>query len=155
MVLAALSGGGVGVGLTAPRQAKADRLLQRLRHDGSCDRMAPLLEAGEVLLEQYVGDIVEKTGECGPIARGALHIAATQKVLHTFFFELGLDAVRQDKAADAFQCFRFSNDCGDRSRTNSLAAQALAVQISRTKPVAGGDPLEGFCAPVVEAVPGE
>ncbi len=120
------------------------RLLRRLRFDGTTDLLAPYLEAGEALLEGFVGEVAQTAGECGPIAHSVAHTAAAQKALSVAFYDLGL-AEKDPK--EAIRLFRFSADLADRSRANMLAALDLSVRIARTKPVSPGDPLAAFTVP--------
>lgn len=134
----------MAIGLSPGRAAKASRLLTRLRSEGATDKLKPLLEAGEVLLEQFVGDVVATAGECGPVSRAIMHTAAWQKSMSVLYADA---AAAETDPKEAIRMVRLAADLGDRSRANTLAAQALAVQIARTRPMLPGDPLAAYDVP--------
>lgn len=129
------------VGLTAKRAAKATRLLQRLRYEGTTDRLAPFLADGESLLEGLIAEVTITAGSCGPGAASAMHSAAAQKSLAMFYYKL---ATTEPDPRESVRFARLSADLMDRSRANQNAALDLAVRIARTKPIAQGDPLAAF-----------
>ncbi len=131
----------LAVGLTPSRQEKMARLLRRIRFDGTTDRLAPYLEAGEALLDAFVGEVAKTAGECGPIAGSVAHTAATQKATSVAFFD---HAAAEPDPEKAMRFYRFAADLGDRSRANMLAALEVSVRIARSKPVTPGDPLAAF-----------
>jgi hypothetical protein len=130
--------------LTEKRQAKAERLLRRLRFDDTNDRLDPYLRDGERLLEALVGEVAQTAGECGPGAVSAMHSAAAQKSLAMFFFGL---ATQEANPKDSVQFARLAADLMDRSRANQCAALDLAVRIARSKPIEPGDPLAAYTVP--------
>jgi hypothetical protein len=122
-------------------------LLGKFRIQDGHDLLVPYLEDAEQLLEAMVLDVCASAGgECGPISRSALSTAALQKAIGTFMMLRGARHP-EPESREALKLFQAGSAMCDCSRQNSLAAQDLAVRISRTKPVGNTNPLAAFDIP--------
>ena len=140
--------------LTVRWQDAAVRLLSRYRSEGTHVLLAPALAEGELLLEAMVAEVCEAAGECGPIARSALHSAVLLKVIGTVLMMLGAQHPDGPDSRAALSLFKTGSVFLDQSQSIARTAQESAVRIANLKTAAVVDPLAAWMVPAESAIPG-